>query len=78
LELGDFITAEVRLALNFGVRIVAGRFLGRSLMVAEFFIAILYLEKAWKQRADEQHSHHEVQQQMPIRKKVEGVLGTSR
>ena len=48
VESGAWESSATRATLNFGVRIVAGRFLGRSLMLAVFFIAILYLEKTWK------------------------------
>jgi len=76
LEFGDFITAEARLALNFVVRIVADFFLGETLVIVVVFVIAYLQEKAWKQRAHDQHSHHEVHEQSPIRKKCKGVLGT--
>jgi hypothetical protein len=45
LELGDLITAEVRLAFNFGVRKVADFVLGETLVIVVVFVIAFLQEK---------------------------------
>jgi hypothetical protein len=45
LELGDLITAEVRLAFNFGVRSMAVIFLRETLVIVVVFVIAFLQEK---------------------------------
>jgi hypothetical protein len=45
LELGDLITAEARLAFNFGVRSVADTFLREILVIVVVFVIAFLQEK---------------------------------
>ena len=77
VESGACESSATRATLNFGVRNVADFFLGETLVIVVVFDIAFFQEKTWKQLAHDQHSHHEVHEQSPIRKKCKGVLGTS-